>query len=239
MVVTAAAFGFLADKAQFWRAQLYKIQRLSGQTRSDEYASLRVLFIGDSIIESYPVKAMLPQRYHVLNEGVRGDGTEDIALRYSQIINQMPHEVVVVEGGINDIMGAVVEKKDEKAILGTILKSYETILTMATIRGIQPLCMEILPVTDRFLLPYSKAIALPSEFDAVTVNTFVRKTNKNLKQLCSQKSAPIITVFDAFLADDTKARREFMHADGYHVNVFGYEKLSQIVDQELAKLSNR
>ncbi len=74
----------MTDKALFWRAQLYELQKSSSQVEQFVVPKLRVLFIGDSIIGSFPVKSMVSQEYVVANHVV-GDSIRDIARRYIEV----------------------------------------------------------------------------------------------------------------------------------------------------------
>lgn len=62
----------------------------------------RVLFIGDSLIASLKAEALFPE-FSTMNQGVSGQCTTQIAARFARDVMAHSPEVLVLEGGINDI----------------------------------------------------------------------------------------------------------------------------------------
>lgn len=229
---------WLTDKALFWRTQLYELSALSSKTGKLATSQSKVLVvIGDSIVESFPVKSMLRQEYYIINYGVAGDNIRNIAQRYKKIAKDTFHDVLVVEGGINDIIYNMVDdNRTKEKIYNYIIDSYREIIITAKMNNIQPICMEILPVTSRFLLPYARLFYLPTGFGPKQVNVMVRKVNNGLSELCIKNSVPLIAAYDAIATRQGEADREYINADGYHVNIFGYKKIAAVINFKLVNL---
>ncbi len=97
--------------------------------------------------------------------------------------------------------------------------------------------MEILPVTSRFLLPFTKSITLPTGSNVKQVSDLVRKVNRGLKELCREHSAQLVPTYGLFVSEQGEASRDLMQAGGYYVNIFGYGKIADGIHAELKKLS--
>ena len=218
--------------------QLRELQKNSSKTETEAvgFSKWGVLIVGDSIIESFHVKAMISQKFFVLNHGVGGDSIENIALRYRELVKNTPHKIVIVEGGINDIICTIVGQGEKERTYNDIIDSYSEIINFAKNNNVKPVCLEILPVTNKFLLPFTKSISLPTKFDVQQVNDMVRKVNKGLKELCEMNSIQLFATYDAVVTKQGKASRNFIHADGYHVNIFGYAKMAAIINFKLDQL---
>ena len=67
---------------------------------------------------------MISEKYFVINHGVGGDSIKNISYRYSEIVENTPHKAVIAEGGINDIMGAVIDLRDKEETYSYIIDSY-------------------------------------------------------------------------------------------------------------------
>ena len=184
-----------------------------------------VLFIGDSIVYAYPLPALLPQQYTYINKGVRGERSPEIAERYASYVTDIPHDVVLVEGGINDILSCVRHDRDCAGTLQKISESAERIFKYARIHDKQTFYLSILPVTHRFLLPYTKLLSLPTGFDVEQVNTLVREANRRMQGVCKDYDVPYVNVFALMLEGD-ELSRAYAATDGYHINVSGYAAIS-------------
>lgn len=237
-IVFISGAAYIADKALFWRAQLNELSALSNtQQKFPSKDQHRVVFIGDSIIDAFPVKALISNDYLVVNQGVKGNIIEEIQQRYESILRETSHDIVVVEGGINNILGGVLDGRNENEVYDSIIKTYGRILDQAIVNQVKPLCFELLPVTHAFLLPYSRMITLPTDYDVAQVNKLVLRVNDGLKQLCSSRSISIIETFEPFSTPQGEADRRYFHIDGYHVNVFGYSKMASLINSHLDKIS--
>lgn len=222
----------LIDKALFWRSQRDEILQWAklGADNTQPPNRPAVLFIGNSIMADFPLKLAFHQHCQVINKGVDGDGIREVAQRYGLEVEATPHDYVVIEGGINDILGCVSENRDEKAIHRLIIDEYRRLLELAQERGKKVMVLEILPVTRKFFLPYMKAVPLPTALDVKRTNRLIRDINDDLRRLCTERRAVFIPTHAAIADGQGDFRRDFAAADGYHVNVSGYKALTSAIE---------
>lgn len=235
LLMLATACAAFVDKALFWRDQRDEMLAWSQKTDTPGAWKKRpvVLFVGDSIIASYPLKAAFSGSCIPINKGVRGDDTTRIALRYRNEIKTTPHDILVMEGGINNIIASVTNGYSDSSTLAGIMDSYRSTIDLANKHGKKVLVIEILPVTNKFLMPYSKQIPLPNSFEVSRVNVLVDHVNSKLRQLCVTERAAFIETHSIVSDSDGSFSRSFATADGYHVNVSGYKILTAAIEPHI------
>ena len=236
LLILSISSVFIIDKSLFWRSQLKELQLLSSITEKiDPGKIIKVLIFGDSIIHSFPLKSIISQKYLFENHGIDGDSIKNISKRY---INEHDnyHQVVIFEGGINDIIGWDVENRDDSSTYNYIIDSYEKAIDHAIKNNVNPICLEILPVTHRFVFPFIRMIPIKTDYNVENVNDFIKKVNRGIRELCSRKSVLIIDTYSALTDPDGEADRAYMHADGYHVNINGYKKIGELINENLNEI---
>lgn len=240
--IVLVCFGLSAtifiDKALFWRSQRDEILQWAQKTTPPHTHRSTILFIGDSIIESFPLRAAFSQEFIVINKGVHGNSIKQVADRYISESNMTQHDVVVIEGGINDVLGCVINNRDEIVTYNYIIEAYRKTINVAKKQNRDVLIIELLPVTHKFLLPFSKKIPLPTSFNVTRVNEFVRRINADLRKLCSVEGVYFVETHRTLVGSSGEFNRTFAAADGYHVNVSGYKALSTAIEPDLIKILN-
>lgn len=237
LLLSVSAAGYLIDKSLFWRSETHEYSKLAtfyeGSTSQPKFVAM---FIGDSIFANYPLKSLFSQSIHVANMGVGGNSINQVAERYRVEVIKTPHDLIVIEGGINDIIGAVGNNRNLLNTHKNIISEFEKTCRLAIKQGKHVMVMEILPVTNRFLLPYMQAIRLPTDFDTVKVNNLVDNVNTDLRKLCLKNGAYFIETH--LLVSDAKGdfSRSFVHADGIHMNIFGYKVLTTAIEPYILKV---
>jgi lysophospholipase L1-like esterase len=217
----------LLDKALFWRSERkFLIEQAASTPPITQTCTHQVLFIGDSIFANFPLRVMFPQALLIVNKGVRGDSIKQIADRYQKEATAAPHDVAMVEGGINDILECIANKGNETAAQDSILASFKQIIEVGRRNRKTVVVVSILPVTHSFLLPYSKRITLSTKFDVSRVNAVVRSVNSELERLCTEYRVPFINIHSAVTNQKGEFQRSLVATDGYHVNVFGYKVIA-------------
>jgi lysophospholipase L1-like esterase len=220
----------LLDKALFWRAERRFLIEQAAYTPVVKHSSTRqALFLGDSIFANFPLRVMFPQTLLVVNKGVRGDSIRQIVDRYVKEAGDVPHDIVLAEGGINDILECIMNKGNQTATQDYILASFGRIIEVARRNRKMLVVTSILPVTHCFLLPYSKRVTLSTKFDVSRVNTLVRSVNSELERLCTEHQVPFIDIHSAVTDQKGEFQRSLVATDGYHVNVFGYKTLADAI----------
>jgi hypothetical protein len=191
-----------ADRAFYWRSQLVELRGLA--CRSDS----GVPFVGDSQVANFPV-ALLP--FETRNLGVPGQGIQKICARAPR------SEVLILEGGINDLLGAVIHDRFFRPA------SVAEEMRKAIPRGQRVYVLSLLPVKRRSLL-HSFPLPFYSTFDVERANSLIVQANHALKILCWQTGATYIDAHALW-------RPEHIADDGYHVTVSGYRVLRDLIAQ--------
>jgi lysophospholipase L1-like esterase len=223
---------YLLDKVYSIRAERdLVIQQATGNdcTRCNHHED--VLFIGDSIIANFPLKAMLPSGIPIMNGGVIGYQMKQIAQNYHNAT--FPHHhILVVEGGINDILACVAQNKDKNQTVKIILESYERIYRDAILADRSVIVCSILPITDKFLFTDRHAIVLPSKFPVKAANDLIRTVNEGLRKIAATNHAQFCDIYSAVVDNKGEIQRGLVYTDGCHLNAFGYK----VVADTIAKL---
>lgn len=228
----------LVDRALFWRAEqnaMVEYASLPSLCAPAQTAYLRVMFIGDSIIAHFPMKATLPQCFIVINKGVSGESMKQISQRYNKEIASTKHDVVVIEGGINDIIKCMKKGEDERATVKRIVGCYRNTLSLAKSGGKKAVVCSVLPVTHAFLLPYSGAVPLPTAYDMARTNGMIDRVNDELLRLAREYDVQFCDLHRVVSDQNGEFQRSLAAADGYHVNVFGYKVISDMFASSLSK----
>jgi lysophospholipase L1-like esterase len=228
----------LFDRAIFWRSEREYLKERSSEKHGNMIYSnridiKRVVFLGDSRTEMFPLRAFFPNNLYCLNKGISGDKMAEISNRYFNDIRPDDHDILIIQGGINDILDGVNGKEDQDGITQRIINEYNRIVSKELSTNKPPVVMSILPVTNRFLLPFSMYIRLPTNFDVTETNKVVVNTNNELKKLCSEKMIKYVDVHSKVINKEGKFSRRYTKPDGKHVNLFGYEVIAQEIQPVL------
>jgi lysophospholipase L1-like esterase len=225
--VLVCAVGFVAaDYALAWRAQRDLLLRYG--TMSGEPRCRSMTLYGDSIIAGFPARTFLPNAQGIRNEGIGGNSTEQIANRLAA--DASGSEVLVIQGGINDIIGADAR---QEPVVDRIRSAYAASIAHAKKAGQSVVLVSVHPVTGRYLLPYMNG------FNVENVNRLVRETNQALRELATAEQVAFADIHAALAGGDGEARREFVTPDGYHLNVRGYEVLARSLSDLLCSVSRK
>src|SRR5205823_873622 len=154
----------------------------SSQHRMALPARIKISIYGDSIIQGFPIHALLPQGGVIENRGMVGDSVEHIEARFQQ--SQSESDLVILEGGINNIVRGEARHETDHDIIPPIVATERRMVAEAKRRNSKVMIVTVHPVTKRSLLhhfhsPFSFSV-LPSHFDVARVNTLVLNLNKAL-----------------------------------------------------------
>lgn len=227
----------LIDLALFWRHERFVLLRHASKDQlAPSGVAGRILFLGDSIFEGFPLRALVPQGFVTLNRGVSGDSIGRITRRYHDEVGVTEHDVVVVEGGINDILHGGSSPAEDIALVGRIARSYAAIIDDARRHSREPIVVSMLPVTGRTLPGYSGTIRLPTHLDLARVNAHVRAANSRLRSPCNERRIPFVDAHAALFDSRGELRRSFAMADRIHINCSGYEAITEMITPDLVRL---
>lgn len=237
------AFGsitiLLIDFALYWRSERNELLKLASDTEVPKIHISKIkiiLIIGDSIIANFPFNAFnANDNIIIYDKGVEGDLIEQILERYQSISNIMPHDIIIFEGGINNILSSIMSNFPKDVMRKRIIDSYWRMIKIAINNGKKAMVLEILPVTHKYLFPFMKIIQLPTMFNVETSNKFIDNINSELRIICKENGAHFIETHYKLENFRGELKREYASTDGYHININGYKILSELI---LAQINN-
>jgi lysophospholipase L1-like esterase len=198
---------------------------------SQMLAKTRFTAFGDSITEgvvslapfvmlgppdTYPFKLeqMLLQRYPaqpvpVVNEGRAGEDTRQLARRLPSVLNTHNPEVLLLQGGINNINGLPTS---------TQISAFRTMITDARAHGAEVIIATLLP-----MLPSSRQYrsTTPDKIDDL---------NTEIINLAAQYNLGLVDLFAFF-----DANQQLMGSDGLHPSAEGQTRIAELFRDEIVR----
>ncbi len=169
---------------------------------------MRLLFIGDSLIEFYDWQARF-RGNEVFNYGIAGETVEGLHARLPAILEKVasPDFVFIMTGINNMAMGD-----------GNFIGTYRRIITR--IRAVSP---------SSKIFVHS---LLPVLFPFIT-NDEIRETNIKLKNMAEEENVFYSDVHSVFLDSSGSPRASFLLDDGVHLSREGYRAWSAEIEKQL------
>ena len=177
-----------------------------------------VLFLGDSIVEYFPLYELLKTPKTVINRGIRGYRS-DLLLEYldSLLFGQAVDKIFLLIG-TNDIGKEIPQQET--------VKNVETIIqTIARNYPLAEICLlSVLPVNES--PTYKKRVHLRS-------NRKIQSLNHVYQELTSAyMNVTFVNVYDSLL-DEAGQLAEAFTTDGLHLTVAGYQVLAGRIAMQL------
>ena len=177
-----------------------------------------VLFLGDSIVEYFPLYELLKTPKTVINRGIRGYRS-DLLLEYldSLLFGQAVDKIFLLIG-TNDIGKEIPQQetvKNVESIIQTIARNYP----------LAEICLlSVLPVNES--PTYKKRVHLRS-------NRKIQSLNHVYQELTSAyMNVTFVNVYDSLL-DEAGQLAEAFTTDGLHLTVAGYQVLAGRIAEQL------
>ena len=177
-----------------------------------------VLFLGDSIVEYFPLYELLKTPKTVINRGIRGYRS-DLLLEYldSLLFGQAVDKIFLLIG-TNDIGKEIPQQetvKNVESIIQTIARNYP----------LAEICLlSVLPVNES--PTYKKRVHLRS-------NRKIQSLNHVYQELTSSyMNVTFVNVYDSLL-DEAGQLAEAFTTDGLHLTVAGYQVLAGRIAMQL------
>ncbi len=184
----------------------------------------RVVFLGDSITRGWgtgEAATFFADRPY-LNRGIGGQTTEQMLARFPTDVLALTPAAVVILAGINDIAGNT-GKRTPAQIAGNVASMVE----LALARGIRPLLLSVLPVSDATLAgdrPQVRTGMFPPDI--------IYAVNRALAAEARRLGVPLVATHAAMADVSGHLRKEFT-TDGLHLSPLGYAALAQLVEPAL------
>ena len=151
------------------------------------------------LLERYP-----EQRFSLTNAGVPGSWTDEIELRYPSALRQSDAQVLILQGGANDLNALGARAIDD------IVATFERLTRDAQGRGVA--------VILSTLTPHRPGSLRGSATEAV------RETNTRIRDLCRRYGTGCADLFAAF-GDELSP---LIGTDGLHPTPAGYDVIAEV-----------
>jgi lysophospholipase L1-like esterase len=186
---------FIMEKYYLW----ISYERAVSLFAADPITNKDVVFLGDSITESFPLSTLFPD-VAIKNRGISGDTTAGVLKRLDQVTAVQPHQIFLMIG-TNDL-GFGYPKE-------TAIANYDEILRRITQEA---------PDTQVFvqsILPRHKRYAAD-----------INDVNKEIASLAEKYTCVYVDLFPTF-ADEAGGIRAEFSSDDLHLSNAGYAQWQQ------------
>ena len=177
-----------------------------------------VLFLGDSIVEYFPLHELLKTSKTLINRGIRGYRSDLLLEHLESLLFGQAVDKIFLLIGTNDIGKEIPQQET--------VKNVETIIqTIARNYPLAEVCLlSVLPVNES--PTYKKRVHLRN-------NQKIQVLNHAYQELASAyMNVTFVNVYDDLL-DETGQLKEAFTTDGLHLTVAGYQVLAGRIAMQL------
>lgn len=173
-----------------------------------------VVFLGDSLIEIYPLQEIFTD-LPIVNSGVSGYKTTDILNNINNMVYRYNPTSVIIEIGTNDIAEDNSEEMQQEIIsnIEKIIKEINENRPKAKVY-----VQSVYPVNKK----------MKRSMAGIRNNETIINLNKMLEQYCEKNNVTYINVYDYLVDDEGNFAQEYTY-DGLHPTEIGYAKITRIL----------
>ncbi|WP_254063049.1 GDSL-type esterase/lipase family protein [Caulobacter sp. S45] len=180
----------------------------------------RVVFLGDSITDLWPIAESFPARDYV-NRGIGSQVSAQLLLRFHADVIALKPRVVVILAGVNDVQGFM-QAPDQAGIEA----NFEAMAELAHAHGIAVVFGSILPVND--YTPEARQVVAERHPDEL------RAINRWLQAYAAAHGDQYADYYSPMADARGLMRAELTH-DGVHPNAKGYAIMTPIAQQAIQR----
>lgn len=177
-----------------------------------------IIFIGDSIVEYYPLYELLQTDKRLVNRGIRGYKTDLLLENLDAHLFGQALDKVFILIGTNDI-GKEMPQTETLSNLEAVIQEISRDYPLAQLQ-----LLSVLPVNED---PAYKSTVY------VRSNEKIQALNQAYRQLANAyMNVQFIDLYDAFLDEKGQLRPDYT-TDGLHLTIAGYAALSKALQETL------
>ncbi len=177
-----------------------------------------IIFIGDSIVEYYPLYELLQTDKRLVNRGIRGYKTDLLLENLDAHLFGQALDKVFILIGTNDI-GKEMPQTETLSNLEAVIQEISRDYPLAQLQ-----LLSVLPVNED---PAYKSTVY------VRSNEKIQALNQAYRQLANAyMNVQFIDLYDAFLDEKGQLRPDYT-TDGLHLTIPGYAALSKALQEYL------
>jgi lysophospholipase L1-like esterase len=177
----------------------------------------RVIFIGDSITQSWHLPDLGLTRLDVLNRGISGQTTPQMLVRFQQDVVRLRPAVVHILAGTNDFA-----ENTGPTTLAAIEDNFRSMVEIAQANHIRVVLASVLPTVD---FPWRRGLQPAPRITAL---------NAWLRDYARQHKLVYVDYYSA-LADAAGGLKSSLSEDGVHPNPAGYAVMKPLARQSVTQ----
>ncbi len=215
------------SRAPVWMSdfgELGRYRAADGSLPAPRPAELRVVFMGDSITDMWPLAEYFPGKSYI-DRGIGGQTTPQMLIRFRQDVIDLEPKVVVILAGTNDIAGNTgpMRLEDTEA-------NYRSMAELAQAHGIRVVFSSVTPIYGD--TPRAQALFLQRSPEKIL------ELNRWLKDYCDKSGFVYLDYFDAMVDEKGFLKRD-LSEDGLHPNPAGFRIMAPLAEAAIQKTLNR
>lgn len=185
-----------------------------------------VLFIGDSITESFEVQPYFGELGSIVNRGIGGEAVEGLSKRFDLDVVMLKPKVCVLSEGINNsyelyqqyAKGVEITDGMIDSLILQMLPHYAEMIEKCLCANIRLIISSVLPL---------------GVYDFR--NKFILKLNSELEKLCKKKGVLYVDTYSALTEPDGILMKDYTFGDKLHPHVLGYNVLAKTLKPYIKK----
>jgi lysophospholipase L1-like esterase len=193
--------------------ELGRYRRANAALKPPAAGESRVVFLGDSITDMWPLASFFPGKPYV-NRGIGGQTTPQILVRFRPDVIALAPKVVVILAGTNDIAGNSGPMSIDESVA-----NITSMAELARAHGVRVVIASVLPV--HHYTPQSELTFPLRPMDKI------RELNARLRALCAAGGHVYLDYFSAMIDGQGFLKRELAE-DGLHPNRTGQAIMARL-----------
>lgn len=196
-------------------AYLSKFREANAKLGPPAAGERRVVFLGDSITESWAVSGVFFPGKSYVNRGIGGQTTAQMLVRFRQDVIGLKPALVVILAGTNDIA-----ENGGPTTLEAIEDNLQSMAELARLNGIRVVLASILPAVD---YPWRRGLQPADKISAV---------NRWIAEYCASNHLVYLDYYSA-MVDAKRGLPQELSGDGVHPSAAGFAVMAPLAEKAI------